>query len=316
VNVISRTINRKADTMASTCMTDLPSGHDQRTIRHMTDADRFTFSAADGTTIAARHWPAAGETRTVLIVAHGMGEHSGRYREPLAPLAARGIAIYAPDHRGHGATAPEGTHGDLGPGGFAALVDDLAVLTRHAAAEHPDAVVVLLGHSMGSFAAQAFAPIHADLIDGLALSGSAALEALALAGPASLEAFNAPFKPARTPFDWLSRDAGEVDRYIADPWCGFSVDAAGQASMIALAPQMTDATTLPKDLPVYMVSGLADPLAMAIEPLIARYREAGLVVTTDLYPDARHEVFNETNRAEVVERFAAWLGTVRRRTRP
>ena len=57
-------------------------------------------------------------------------------------------------------------------------------------------------------------------------------------------------------------------------------------------------------------------LAIAIEPLIARYREAGLVVTTDLYPDARHEVFNETNRAEVVERFAAWLGTVRRRTRP
>lgn len=281
----------------------------------MTDPDRFSFAATDGTTIAARHWPSQGETRTVLIVAHGMGEHSGRYREPLAPLTAQGVAIYAPDHRGHGATAAEGTHGDFGPGGFAALVDDLAVLTRHAAAAHPDAPVVLLGHSMGSFAAQAFAPVHADLIDGLALSGSAALEALALAGPASLEAFNAGFEPARTPFDWLSRDAAEVDKYVADPWCGFSVDAAGQASMIALAPQMMDAAALPEDLPVYIVSGLADPLAVAIEPLIARYRDAGLAVTTDLYPEARHEVFNEINRAEVVERFGAWLATVKRRAR-
>jgi alpha-beta hydrolase superfamily lysophospholipase len=281
----------------------------------MTDTDRFTFTASDGTTIAARYWAAQGATRTVLIVAHGMGEHAARYREPLAPLTAQGVAIYAPDHRGHGATAPEGTHGDLGPGGFAALVDDLAVLTRLAAAKHPDAAVVLLGHSMGSFAAQAFAPIHAGLIDALALSGSAALEALALDGPASLEAVNAPFEPGRTPFDWLSRDAAEVDKYIADPWCGFSVDAAGQASMIALAPQMMDAAALPKDLPVYIVSGLADPLAVAIEPLIARYRNAGLAVTTDLYPDARHEVFNEINRAEVVERFAAWLTTVKRRAR-
>lgn len=281
----------------------------------MTDPDLFSFTAGDGTTIRARHWPAQGETRIVLIVAHGMGEHSGRYRAPLAPLAARGVAIYAPDHRGHGATAPEGMHGDLGPGGFAALVDDLAVLTRRAAAEHPDARVVLLGHSMGSFAAQAFAPRHADLLDGLALSGSAALEALALAGPASLEAFNAAFEPARTPFDWLSRDEAEVDRYLADPWCGFSVDAAGQASMVALAPQMMDVGALPRDLPVYIVSGLADPLAVAVEPLIARYRDAGLAVTTDLYPEARHEVFNETNRAEVVARFASWLEGVPRRAR-
>lgn len=281
----------------------------------MGNGDLFSFTATDGSTIRARHWAATGGTRVVLIVAHGMGEHSGRYAAPLAPLAARGVAIWAPDHRGHGATAPEGTHGDLGPGGFAGLVDDLAVLTRRAGAAHPGVPVVLLGHSMGSFAAQAFAPRHADLIDGLALSGSAALEALALAGPASLEAFNAAFEPARTPFDWLSRDAAEVDRYIADPWCGFSVDAAGQASMVALAPQMMDAGALPKDLPVYIVSGLADPLAVAIEPLIARYRDAGLAVTTDLYPDARHEVFNETNRAEVVERFAAWLATVERRRR-
>ena len=281
----------------------------------MTDPDLFSFTAGDGTNIMARHWPAAGETRIVLIVAHGMGEHSGRYREPLAPLAARGVAIYAPDHRGHGATAPQGTHGDLGPGGFAGLVDDLAVLTRRAAAEHPDARVVLLGHSMGSFAAQAFAPRHADLLDGLALSGSAAREALARAGPASLEACNAPFEPARTPSDWLSRDEAEVDRYVADPWCGFSVDAAGQASMIALAPQMMDVGALPSDLPVYIVSGLADPLAVAIEPLIARYRDVGLAVTTDLYPEARHEVFNETNRAEVVERFAAWLEGIPRRAR-
>lgn len=281
----------------------------------MTDTGRFTFTATDGTTIAARHWPAQGDTRIVLIVAHGMGEHAGRYAAPLAPLAARGVAIYAPDHRGHGETAPAGTHGDFGAGGFGALVDDLAILTRRAAAEHPDAVVVLLGHSMGSFAAQAFAPVHAGLIDGLALSGSAAVELLPLTEGATLEAFNAPFEPARTPFDWLSRDEAEVDRYIADPLCGFSVDAAGLGSMVGLAPQMMDVGRLPKNLPVYIFSGLADPLAATIEPLIARYRDAGLTVTTDLYPGGRHEILNETNRAEVVERLAAWLETVQRRER-
>lgn len=278
--------------------------------------DRFSFTAADGTTVAARHWPAVGATRIVLIVAHGMGEHAARYRTPLAPLAARGIAIYAPDHRGHGATAPDGTHGDFGPGGFASLVDDLATLTRRAAADHPAATLVLLGHSMGSFAAQAFATRHGALIDGLALSGSAALDALlpvmAQAG-GGLEAFNAPFEPARTPFDWLSRDEAAVDRYIADPWCGFSVNAAGQMSMAALAPQMADVAALPRALPVYIFSGLADPLAAAIEPLIARYRDAGAAVTTDLYPGARHELLNETNREEVVANLARWLEAVPRR---
>ena len=286
----------------------------------MSDDDRFTFTATDGTTIAARHWPAQGETRRVLVVAHGMGEHSARYREPLAPLTRAGVAIYAPDHRGHGATAPEGTHGDLGPAGFATIVDDLAVLVRHAAAEHPDVPLVLLGHSMGSFAAQAFATRHGETIDGLVLSGSAALEVLAQAmaaegGSGGLEAFNAPFEPARTPFDWLSRDEREVDRYLADPWCGFSVDAAGQMSMAALAPQMADVGALPAGLPVYIFSGLDDPLAAAIEPLIARYRAAGTTLTTELYPAGRHEMLNETNRDEVVANLARWLAAVPRRAR-
>lgn len=286
----------------------------------MSDDDRFTFTATDGVVIAARHWPAHGETRQVLVLAHGMGEHAARYREPLAPLADDGVAIYAPDHRGHGATAPEGAHGDLGAGGFAAIVDDLAVLTRRAAAEHPDVPIVLFGHSMGSFAAQAFATRHGGLIDGLALSGSAALEILLQAmagsgGGGGLEAFNAPFEPARTPFDWLSRDEREVDRYLADPWCGFSVDVAGQMSMAALAPQMADVAALPAGLPVYILSGLDDPLAAAIEPLIARYRAAGAAVATDLYPGGRHEMLNETNREEVVANLAAWLATVPRRAR-
>lgn len=281
-----------------------------------------TLTASDGTTLALRHWPAAGATRRVLVVAHGMGEHSARYAAPLAPLTAAGTAIYASDHRGHGATAADGTHGDFGAGGFTAVVDDLATVLREAAAEHAGMPLVLLGHSMGSFAAQAFVLDHAELIDGLALSGSAALDVLAAATADAasegnaLEAYNAAFEPARTPFDWLSRDAAEVDRYIADPWCGFSVDVAARASMLALAPRLADAAalaTIPRDLPIYVMSGLADPLAAALPPLLERYRAAGLNVREDLYPDARHELLNETNRDEVMTHLAAWLETVTHR---
>lgn len=106
-----------------------------------------------------------------------MGEYAAPYRAPLAPLIAEGVRVYAYDHRGHGAAAQAaGSLGDFGPGGFAVVLGDLVAVVRAVRAENSGLPLILLGHSMGSMIAQAFILDHAELIDGLVLSGSAAVD--------------------------------------------------------------------------------------------------------------------------------------------
>jgi alpha-beta hydrolase superfamily lysophospholipase len=280
----------------------------------------FSFNGADGETISAYRWSSDAPVRGVLQVAHGMGEHALRYREPLAPIIESGIVVYANDHRGHGRTAKsKEALGDFGAGGFAALANDMAVLSVIARAQHADKKLILLGHSMGSFALQLYLLDHSALIDGAILSGSAALDLLAQGRDVSggLASFNAAFEPARTPFDWLSRDEKEVDKYIADPLCGFSVTAESQASMFGALMRTMDPAALKlirAGLPIHLVAGDKDPVngnLAFLEPLAERYRAAGIRdVTTQFYKDGRHEMLNETNRAEVVAGLKKWIDRV------
>ena len=278
--------------------------------------DTFAFAGADGTKIFTYRWRPDGPVRGVLQVSHGMGEHALRYREPLRRLVDSGIAIYANDHRGHGRTSPDSL-GDFGPGGFAALVDDMAVLSRRIRAEHPGKKLVLMGHSMGSFAAQIYVAEHSDLIDGFVLSGSAAFEKLQAPRPGGLASIGEGMGKTRTPFDWLSRDEKEVDKYIADPLCGFTVDEAGRNSMFAAAAPALDPAklaTIRRDLPMYIFAGDKDPInadLTRLTPLVERYRGLGIRdVATDFYVGGRHEMLNETNRAEVVANLKAFIDRV------
>jgi alpha-beta hydrolase superfamily lysophospholipase len=278
---------------------------------------RFTLEAWDGVAVAAYGWPIANE-RAVVLIAHGMGEHALRYGRLAAALNRAGYGVLALDHRGHGATARSGELGDFGPRGFEAVVEDLGLLVAHARRSSP-APVILLGHSMGSLAAQLFVLDRGAEIDGLVLSGSTAFDVIAQAmgDPAAVKldsAFNAAFEPARTPFDWLSRDEGEVDRYIADPLCGFTVTPEGMASMFAAAARTADPHALaniPKTLPCYVMAGDTDPLnggLALLNLLVERYRNAGLgSVATAFYAGGRHEMFNETNRDQVAGDLIAWL---------
>jgi len=109
----------------------------------MSDASVFHFDAADATKIAAYRWPASEPVTAILQVSHDMGEHALRYRAPLQALRDAGVVIYANDHRGHGRTAARGTLGDFGLGGFASVVDDMAILTRLARHEHPGKSLIL-----------------------------------------------------------------------------------------------------------------------------------------------------------------------------
>ena len=285
----------------------------------------LTFPSADGLTVHTYHWPVPDGTPVVGVVqiAHGMGEHAARYDRLAQALTAAGWEVYANDHRGHGRTAGhdqigDGGLGDLGADSWNGLVDDVHRLGELIAGAHPGLPVVLLGHSMGSFAAQQLILDHSADVDGVVLSGTTAVD-LATAtfdpdAPADLTGLNAGFEPARTPFDWLSRDDAEVDLYVADPLCGFGVDAAATAGLIAAGPRLGEPEALAairSDLPLYLVAGSADPLNFELallELVVQRYRDAGLVdITTDFHQGARHEVFNETNRDEITANLLAWL---------
>lgn len=285
-----------------------------------TEIDSFT--AADGTEVATYRWTGDDPPTWVAQIAHGMGEHAGRYARLADALVGAGAVVYANDHRGHGRTAgsPD-RHGDLGDGGWPGLMADLAALSAHARSDHPGLPLVVIGHSMGSFALQRhLLDCSADL-DAAVLSGTSAIDVIA-AGidptqEVDLSAFNAPFAPARTDYDWLSRDPDEVDAYVADPGCGFGLGPASTASMIAGLDGVAEPDRLAgirPDLPILLISGDADPLAgggALIELVAERYREAGVRdVTVLLYPGARHEVFNETNRDEVTGDLLAWVHRV------
>ena len=279
---------------------------------------RFTLTGPGSVPIAAYCWKTAAPVRGVLQIAHGLGEHACRYPPVLAPIFEAGFAVFANDHRGHGASARDISElGSFGEGGFPALVDDMARLTQTAHSEYPGVPLILLGHSMGSFAAQLYMIEHGDSVDGVALSGSAALDGLLKAraqAPDPFAFYNASFEPSRTAFDWLTRDEKIVDAYVADARCGFQLDGPSRASLDQAAERLADPGALKRirpDLPVYLLAGDADPINVKLSLLrllMARYRQAGMTrLEYDFYPDARHEVLNEVNRDVVVRRLLDWM---------
>jgi alpha-beta hydrolase superfamily lysophospholipase len=284
-------------------------------------AIEFQFTSTDGLRIACARWGSRGERRGVVQIAHGMGEHIGRYAETIEAVTAAGMTVYGNDHRGHGRTATATEQlGDFGDGGFDLLVEDMVRLSRIAKEENPGWPLILLGHSMGSFAAQQYVLDHSRDIDGLILSGSGALDglaALADSAPAGTNILNARFEPSRTPCDWLSRDAAVVDAFIRDPLCFPDLQPHAFASFLAAAPRLSDADALRGirgDLPVYVFSGSEDPVGQelaGVRVLLERYRQAGISdISHDFYAGGRHEMLNETNRGEVRARLLRWISAV------
>ena len=288
----------------------------------MESPTRFTYPAKDGAEIVGYRWDPAGRPRGVVQLTHGMGEHVQRYDALTRALTGRGLVVYGQDHRGHGATARHADElGQLGPDGWSQLVGDIDLLVSRIRDEQPGLPLVLLAHSMGSFAVQQYLLDHSDRVDAVVLTGTTALDqlepALDLDKPIDLAVFNAAFAPARTEFDWLSRDEAIVDAYIADPRCGFGIDTDAAKDMFAGARRMADpgqVAAVRPDLPLYIAAGESDPVnanLALLNVLIDRYRAAGLTdVTVRTYPGARHEILNETNRDEVVASIIDWIDQV------
>ena len=283
---------------------------------------RFTYLSKDGAEIAGYRWDPAGQPRGAVQLTHGMGEHVQRYGALARALTGHGLVAYGQDHRGHGATARSADElGQLGPDGWTQLVGDIDLLVSRIHDEQPGLPLVLLAHSMGSFAVQQYLLDHSDRVDAVVLTGTTALDqlepALDLDKPIDLAVFNAAFEPARTEFDWLSRDEAIVDAYIADPRCGFGIDTDAAKDMFAGARRMADpgqVAAVRPDLPLYIAAGELDPVnanLALLNVLVGRYRAAGLTdVTLRTYPGARHEILNETNRDEVVASVLDWIDQV------
>lgn len=286
----------------------------------------------DGSRIRYRRWLPDGEVRGTVQIVHGASEHSGRYSRLAGALNDRGLAVYAMDLRGHGRTAESTGIGRFGGLGIDGVLGDVEALHLVMDERHPGAPRVLLGHSMGSIIALAAAERNGADLSALVLSGPigvaphlvdsvTALEEAVAAGAGdhaldALGAFNEAFEPARTRYDWLSRDAAEVDAYIADPLSGdeMPLTAAYAAGVFALAVRAAtpDAVAgLPAGLPVLLLSGELDPVggadAVQVTALAQLFTERGLPCEQHVYPQARHEVFNETNRDEVIGDLCAWL---------
>jgi alpha-beta hydrolase superfamily lysophospholipase len=294
----------------------------------MSTPERFQFTSSDGLSIACEKWSGQHEPRGVIQISHGLGEHIGRYAELAKVLVDDEFVVYGNDHRGHGLTAkPSNSFGEFGPGGFDQLVEDVVSLRVIAKKEHPGKPYILLGHSMGSFAAQQFVLDHSHSIDGLALSGSGTLDGLARVAQSlspwedPMKLMNAAFEPARTPLDWLSRDNAEVDAFINDPLCFPSLKPDSMRSLLDAFPRLADPREIRRvrdDLPVYIFSGSDDPIGQRLEGvrvLIDRYRSAGLTsIALDFYSGGRHEMLHEINRRDVITNLLVWMsGIVERR---
>lgn len=298
--------------------------------------DAFWLPASNHCSLYVYHWLPDAPPRAVVLLAHGMAEHAGRYQRLGRALCDAGMALYAHDQRGHGRTAEIGTLGQFAPhDGWSSVVNDLGVLSQHIGQQHPGVPVFLFGHSMGSYIAQAYLLHHSASLHGAILSGSnfqpAALYRAACAiarfeawrqGPQgrsalieklSFGSFNKAFKPTRTAFDWLSRDADEVDRYAADPLCGFRCTNRLWIDLLTGLQQISQPRQLAQidpNLPILVMGGECDPVSAGkrLKDLAGALRHAGNPrVQLQLYPQARHELLNETNREEVTAALVAWL---------
>jgi alpha-beta hydrolase superfamily lysophospholipase len=282
-------------------------------VQSIAEREDDSFVDAHGVTIHYYRWRAP-EPRAVVQLLHGLGEHAQRYEPFAQALVAAGYTVVADDHRGHGRTGTTqypgepGRLGRLGPGGFRAVVEDVHLLTAIIRSGHPDVPLVLLGHSWGSVIAQVLVDTRSADYDGAVLSGTAYRTVRHMRGGD----FNARHRHlGTTGHEWLSRDAA-VAQAFADDELTFSAEAVrlfGVADALRMLGR--PARRLERDLPLLVQVGSDDPFGgrRSAELLAAAYRRRSGLTDVELlvYPEARHEIYNETNRDEVVADLVAWL---------
>ena len=302
--------------------------------------NEYTFTSANGSTpIHVREWVPDCDINAVVQISHGICEYAGRYAPFARYLASKGFVVVANDHLGHGQSVlSEEDLGYFGPlGSWETVVADIEQLRRLTAEKWPESPYFLLGHSMGSFLARTWLIRHPEVeLAGVILSGTGQPAAPVLAagrmlcdadvlknGPRhrSLDiygmafgSYNKRIEPQRTPYDWLTRDEDIVDKYAADPLCTFIPTSSlfrEMLSGLATVGSAREIGRMSKDIPIILMSGDADPVGgwgVQVAKVYSLLVRAGCRdVAYKFYPGARHEILNETNKAEVYKDILDWL---------
>jgi alpha-beta hydrolase superfamily lysophospholipase len=300
----------------------------------------FKLKAADGAEIHVYEWlPDDSERITGLVqLAHGMAEHAGRFEDFAGFLTLNNFAVYANDHRGHGKTAGSLDNvGFLAPkNGWDKVVSDFRQLSLYIKEKNKDKPLYVLGHSGGSFIVRKFILESAINLQGVIISGTGGDPGLLgvfgvimtrfmmIFYPAkspspfmdrmTFGSFNRPFKPNRTKFDWLSHDNEQVDKYVADPYCGsvFSIGYFNDlAKAVLFVNKQKNIDKTPQDLPVLIFSGEKDPVGnngKGVTEVYNKFKKAGVKnLTLKLFDNGRHEMLNETNKNEVYQFILNWI---------
>lgn len=300
-------------------------------------SDTMTLtSPQDSLPLFVRTWLPDGEAKGVVQMAHGMAEHSARYERFAQALTDAGYAAWMHDHRGHGETssAPQERGYYADDHGWDTVVEDMHTVALAIVKAHPGLPFFFFGHSMGSLLGRDYITRYGQDFDGAVLSGTAGDAGLlgkVGQGLATVEgrvrgrratsklmdamtfgSYNKPFK-AEGDFAWLSRDPAEVRAYVEDPRCGEVFTAGFFADLLGGVNRLPGlAARVPHDLPLLVISGEQDPVGgkdgAGVRAVADAFRDGGVEdVTLKLFPGARHELLNETNRDEVTALIISWL---------
>jgi alpha-beta hydrolase superfamily lysophospholipase len=263
----------------------------------MADAREHTFTGTRGR-ITAREWP-CDQPRYLALLVHGYGEHIGRYEYVADRLVRHGAAVHGLDHVGHGKSEGDRVLVE----DFEDVVTDVHTVEEQARADHPGVPVVLIGHSMGGLIAARYAQRY-----------GAGLAALVLSGPvigawAPVPQLLAYDEPPEVPIDpgTLSRDPSVGTAYAADPlvWHGPFKRTTLKAFETTLATIAKGGTFGP--LPTLWLHGDDDQLVPLADSRAGIDAVRGADLTERIYPGARHEVFNETNKDEVLDDVTSFI---------
>ena len=302
-------------------------------------SDRITYPSCDGINIVSGFAVYPENPKMIVQIAHGIAEHSARYLELAKALAENGIAVFAEDHLGHGETA--NAKEKLGwfaeSDGWHKVIEDILTLKELAKKKFPNIPYVLMGHSMGSFLARHIAILKSNEIDALVLSGTGnqAAPVIALGKAAAkfeglrlgsankgselinslaFSAYNKKFAPNKTPYDWLSNDLSEIEKYVLDEKCGFLPTPSIFYDMLtglSVIGKKSEVKKIKKDLPILIFSGDKDPvgaMGKGVKAVYELYKKTGAEnVTLKLYEGGRHELLNDSYKGQVIADLLGWL---------